>query len=125
MFRWFNVSLIQCFVQSVFSWFRDVASYVEAERQFQRTLEAVQEVSDDVMADAWEPLLNNLGHVYRKLRWGISTRAVFSSSSDTVNTHVWILYTGLFLELSFSKSGGVHDMLHIYPLYGIFYFPLA
>ena len=49
---------------------------MEAERQFQRTLEAVQEVSDDIMADAWEPLLNNLGHVYRKLRWGTSTRDV-------------------------------------------------
>ena len=32
-----------------------------------------------------------------------------SSSSDTVSTQTWVLYTGFFLELSFSKSGGVHD----------------
>ena len=31
----------------------------------------------------------------------------------TVSTQTWVLYTGLFLELSFSKSGGVHDKLHI------------
>ena len=36
--------------------------------------------------------------------------------------HSNLLYTGLFLELSFSKSGGVHDRLHISPLSGIFYF---
>ncbi|KAK2165875.1 hypothetical protein NP493_1345g00047 [Ridgeia piscesae] len=42
--------------------------YEEAKKQFQRALAAVQEVSDDVVADAWEPLLNNLGHVHRKLR---------------------------------------------------------
>ena len=27
-----------------------------------------------------------------------------------------ILYTGFILEFSFSKSGGVHDRLHIYPV---------
>ena len=32
-----------------------------------------------------------------------------SSSSDTMSTQTWVFYTGLFLELSFSKSGGVHD----------------
>ena len=33
---------------------------------------------------------------------------------DTVSTQTWIiLYTGLFLQLSFSKRGGVHDKLHI------------
>ena len=41
----------------------------------------------------------------------------------TVSTQTWVLHTGLFLELSFSKSGGVDDSLHIYPLRGIFYFP--
>ena len=34
------------------------------------------------------------------------------------------LYTGLFLELSLSKSVGVHyRYLYVYSLYGIFYFP--
>ena len=28
--------------------------------------------------------------------------------SDTVSTQTWVLYAGSFLELSFSKSGGVH-----------------
>ena len=40
-------------------------------------------------------------------------------SSSSESTHMWVLL-GLFLELFFSKSGGVHDMLHIYPLCGIF-----
>ena len=43
----------------------------------------------------------------------------------TVSTQTWVLYTGLCLELPFSKSGGVHNsQLHI-PVRtgGIFYFP--
>ena len=31
-----------------------------------------------------------------------------------------VLYTGFYLELSLSKSGGVHESLHIYPLCGKF-----
>ena len=46
-----------------------------------------------------------------------------SSSLLMWSTQSWVLYTWLILELSFSKSGGVHDRLHIYPLCGIFYFP--
>ena len=34
-----------------------------------------------------------------------------------------VLYTGFILPLSFPKSGGVDDRLHICPLCGIFYFP--
>ena len=36
--------------------------------KFRGALSGVQEVSDDVIAEEWEPLLNNLGNVYRKLR---------------------------------------------------------
>ena len=53
----------------------------------------------------------------------LQVRVSSSSSSDTLSTHIWVLYIGLFLELSFSKSGECHDRLHIYRLCGIFYFP--
>ena len=39
--------------------------------------------------------------------------SIYLSIYDTVSTQSLILYTGLFLELSFSESGGVHDKLHI------------
>ena len=45
------------------------------------------------------------------------------SSSDTCRALIFEYYTCYFLELSFSKSGGVQDRLPIYPLCGIFYFP--
>ena len=32
---------------------------------------------------------------------------------DTVSIQTWVLYKRLFLELSFSMSGGVHNKLHI------------
>ena len=46
--------------------------------------------------------------------WPVVTIVILlsSSSSDTVSTHTWVIYTGLFVELSFCKRGGVHDRLH-------------
>ena len=46
-----------------------------------------------------------------------------SYASDIVSTQTCVLYTGLYLELSFSENGGVHDRLHVCPLCGIIYFP--
>ena len=46
------------------------------------------------------------------------------SSSNTVSIRVFlVLYTGLILHLTFSKSDGVHDRLHIYPPVGDFFTP--
>ncbi|XP_041357865.1 cell division cycle protein 16 homolog [Gigantopelta aegis] len=42
--------------------------WCEAERYFLQAMDKVQVVSMDMLADKWEPLLNNLGHTYRKLR---------------------------------------------------------
>ena len=39
----------------------------EAERCFIKALQRVQEVREDILPERWEPLLNNLGHVCRKL----------------------------------------------------------
>ncbi|XP_035828816.1 cell division cycle protein 16 homolog isoform X3 [Aplysia californica] len=39
----------------------------EAERCFCRALERVQSVREEMLPERWEPLLNNLGHVCRKL----------------------------------------------------------
>ena len=41
--------------------------YAGAERLLSSALEQVQQESHSVAADRWEPLLNNLGHTYRKL----------------------------------------------------------
>nr|XP_054771442.1 cell division cycle protein 16 homolog [Lytechinus pictus] len=35
---------------------------------FNEALDIVQDISKQTLADKWEPLLNNLGHVYRKLK---------------------------------------------------------
>ena len=39
-----------------------------------------------------------------------------------MHSYFSVLYTWFILQLSFSKSGGVPNKLHIYPLCGIFYF---
>ncbi|KAK2145256.1 hypothetical protein LSH36_692g03045 [Paralvinella palmiformis] len=43
--------------------------YAEAEKCFTNALQKIESVSHEVMVDKWEPLLNNLGHVCRKLKW--------------------------------------------------------
>ena len=45
-----------------------VDSYTEAERCFTSALERITSVQQEVVAEKWEPLLNNLGHVCRKLK---------------------------------------------------------
>ncbi|XP_076454302.1 cell division cycle protein 16 homolog isoform X2 [Babylonia areolata] len=42
--------------------------WVEAERLFKEALGRIQDVSHQHLPDKWEPLLNNLGHVARKLK---------------------------------------------------------
>ena len=46
---------------------------------------------------------------------------------NTLLPILWALkleyYSYFYRTLSFSKSGGVHNRLHIYPLWGIFYSP--
>ena len=48
-----------------------------------------------------------------KSRLEVDTCSASFSSSDAVSTQTCVLYTGLFLELSFSKIGGVRVMFHI------------
>ena len=43
--------------------------YEDAEKHFLSALEKIQSSNHDAFADKWEPLLNNLGHVSRKLKW--------------------------------------------------------
>ncbi|KAL8573823.1 hypothetical protein ACOMHN_019096 [Nucella lapillus] len=42
--------------------------WVEAERLFKEALHRIQDASHQHLPDKWEPLLNNLGHVARKLK---------------------------------------------------------
>ena len=56
------------------------------------------------------PVMSVFSHVSCQfILFHILPDVVNPSSSDTVSTQTWVLYTGLFLELSFSNSGGVHD----------------
>jgi len=49
-----------------------VCRYEKAEEYFLLALEKMNSISEQsVMVDKWEPLLNNLGHVCRKLRYFI------------------------------------------------------
>ena len=43
-------------------------SYLQAEHYFKSALEKIKKINEDILADKWEPLLNNLGHVCRKLK---------------------------------------------------------
>jgi len=43
-------------------------SYEAAERHFSEALSRLQAINEPVLPDKWEPLLNNLGHTYRKLQ---------------------------------------------------------
>jgi anaphase-promoting complex subunit 6 len=43
-------------------------SYEAAERHFSEALSRLQAIKEPVLPDKWEPLLNNLGHTYRKLQ---------------------------------------------------------
>ena len=43
------------------------SSWEEAEDCFSKALARVQEVGEEMLPERWEPLLNNLGHVCRKL----------------------------------------------------------
>ena len=45
-----------------------VRSYMNADKLFKSALEKVQLVSEGVITEKWEPLLNNLGHTARKLK---------------------------------------------------------
>ncbi|KAJ4431999.1 hypothetical protein ANN_20613 [Periplaneta americana] len=42
--------------------------YEAAERHFSEALSRLQAIKEPVLPDKWEPLLNNLGHTYRKLQ---------------------------------------------------------
>ncbi|XP_059163066.1 cell division cycle protein 16 homolog isoform X2 [Physella acuta] len=42
--------------------------FEEAESHFLKALERVRDVCDEMLPERWEPLLNNLGHVSRKLK---------------------------------------------------------
>lgn len=43
-------------------------SWHGAEKYFLDALEKIQAVSSEVIAEKWEPLLNNMGHTCRKLK---------------------------------------------------------
>ncbi len=43
-------------------------SYQQSEKYLKTALEKIQDVSHEVVAEKWEPLLNNLGHACRKLK---------------------------------------------------------
>lgn len=43
-------------------------SYKSAEKHFIAAYSRVKSMKDLFFADKWEPLLNNLGHTYRKLK---------------------------------------------------------
>ena len=42
--------------------------YQQSEKYLKSALEKIRDVSHEVVAEKWEPLLNNLGHTCRKLR---------------------------------------------------------
>jgi len=49
-------------------WYLCHFSYEAAERHFSEALSRLQAIKEPVLPDKWEPLLNNLGHTYRKLQ---------------------------------------------------------
>lgn len=42
--------------------------YKEAESRFLEALERIKQIKQPIIANKWESLYNNLGHVYRKLQ---------------------------------------------------------
>ena len=52
--------------KSLFLFF--TSSYQQSEKYLKSALEKIRDVSHEVVAEKWEPLLNNLGHTCRKLR---------------------------------------------------------
>lgn len=45
-----------------------VFRFKEAESKFLEALERIKQIKQPIIADKWESLYNNLGHVYRKLQ---------------------------------------------------------
>lgn len=43
-------------------------SYDAAETHFQNALERVKKIKNGIIPQSWMPLLNNLGHTFRKLK---------------------------------------------------------
>jgi len=41
--------------------------YKEAESRFLEALDRIKQIKQPIIANKWESLFNNLGHVYRKL----------------------------------------------------------
>lgn len=42
--------------------------YKEAESRFLEALERIKQIKQPIIANKWESLFNNLGHVYRKMK---------------------------------------------------------
>jgi len=45
-----------------------ILRYKEAESKFLEALERIKQIKQPIIANKWESLFNNLGHVYRKMK---------------------------------------------------------
>jgi tetratricopeptide (TPR) repeat protein len=63
-----TVSLNTLRVQIIITANIGCCSYEAAERHFSEALSRLQAIKEPVLPNKWEPLLNNLGHTYRKLQ---------------------------------------------------------
>nr|KAI8751246.1 putative cell division cycle protein 16 [Biomphalaria glabrata] len=68
--------------------------YEEAEKYFLEALNRIRSVSGEMLPDRWEPLLNNLGHVSRKL--GKYEEALcYHSQADALCPHMASTYSAI------------------------------
>lgn len=76
-----------------------------AESYFLTALSHVHEINQSIIADKWEPLLNNLGHTCRKLK----------KYDDALRYHQQV--TLVLLKLFFRKSYVTLNIKHILYIY--------
>ena len=76
-------------------------NYNKAEKYFREALEKVQHARNGVLLDAWEPLLNNLGHAVRKL----------GRYEEALNYHQQALVLIPQNSFTLSAIGFIHSLL--------------
>ncbi|GLG97739.1 Cell division cycle protein 16, partial [Gryllus bimaculatus] len=75
--------------------------YTGAERHFQEALSRVRSINESMIAEKWEPLLNNLGHTCRKLQ----------KFEEALDFHQQALVLSPLNPSTYSAMGYVHALL--------------